>query len=122
MQPAAVRPVSVRPNRDSASGLVHVSGFLRQEAETAQLPLGGEHVPASDAAPIEKGLQKLEDIVRRLEEGNLGLDESLRLYEEGIGAFRRCQALLEQAELKVRKLVETLDGDLEEEPFEAPPQ
>jgi exodeoxyribonuclease VII small subunit len=80
------------------------------------------HSPEEGAPTFEEGLQRLEDIVRRLEEGSLSLDESLRLYEEGIAAFRRCQALLEQAELKVRKLVETLDGDLEEEPFEAPPQ
>jgi len=80
------------------------------------------HVSEEGAPTFEEGLRTLEDIVRRLEEGNLALDESLRLYEEGIGAFRRCQALLEQAELKVRKLVETLDGDLKEEPFEAPPQ
>jgi exodeoxyribonuclease VII small subunit len=79
------------------------------------------HSPEEGVLSFEEGLQKLEDIVRRLEEGNLALDESLRLYEEGIGAFRRCQTLLEQAELKVRKLVETLDGDLREEPFEAPP-
>ncbi|NLW50626.1 MAG: exodeoxyribonuclease VII small subunit [Candidatus Brocadiaceae bacterium] len=78
---------------------------------------------SEDAAPtFEEALRKLEEIVRRLEEGNLTLDESLRLYEEGIAAFQRCQTLLGEAELKVRKLVETLDGDLKEEPFEGPAQ
>ena len=76
----------------------------------------------AEAPTFEQDLRKLEEIVRRLEEGNLALDESLGLYEEGIAAFRRCQTVLGEAELKVRKLVETLEGDLKEEPFEAPPQ
>ncbi|MHC4592684.1 MAG: exodeoxyribonuclease VII small subunit [Planctomycetota bacterium] len=81
-----------------------------------------EQTAAVGPASFEQSLQKLEDIVQRLEEGNLPLDESLRLYEEGIGAFRRCQELLEEADLKVRRLVETVEGQLKEEPFEPPEQ
>jgi len=73
-------------------------------------------------ATFEQNLKRLEEIVQRLEEGNLALDESLRLYEEGVAAFRQCQRMLAEAELKVRKLVETADGELKEEPFEPPPQ
>ena len=69
---------------------------------------------------FEQNLQKLEDIVLRLEEGNLPLEESLRLYEEGIEAYRQCQKMLTEAEVKVRKLVKTLEGELKEEPFEPP--
>lgn len=74
------------------------------------------------AASFERDLQRLEQIVQRLEEGNLALDESLRLYEEGIEAFRRCQKILNEAELKVRKLIRTTEGELREEPFEPPQQ
>ncbi|MHC4788488.1 MAG: exodeoxyribonuclease VII small subunit [Planctomycetota bacterium] len=74
------------------------------------------------SATFEENLQRLEEIVQRLEEGNLPLDESLRLYEEGVEAFRRCQKLLSEADLKVSKLVETLEGELREEPFEPPQQ
>ena len=79
---------------------------------------------AQKAAPesFEADLQKLEEIVHKLEEGNLPLDESLRLYEQGVKAFRRCHSTLSEAELKVRKLVETVEGGLEEEPFEPPAQ
>ena len=74
------------------------------------------------AASFEANLRRLEEIVQRLEEGNLALDESLRLYEEGIQAFRNCQKMLDEADLKVRKLVQTAEGELREELFEPPQQ
>lgn len=77
---------------------------------------------ATEETSFEENLRKLEEIVQRLEEGNLALDNSLRLYEDGIGAFRRCQKLLDEADLKIRKLVETVEGELKEEPFETPQQ
>jgi exodeoxyribonuclease VII small subunit len=81
-----------------------------------------EQAGAEQPLSFEGNLEKLEGIVQRLEEGNLPLDESLRLYEEGIGAYQECQKALCEAEVKVRKLVQTLEGELKEEPFEPPPQ
>ena len=52
----------------------------------------------------------------------MSLDESLKLYEDGVAAYRRCHKTLSEAELKVRKLVETVEGELKEEPFEPPEQ
>jgi exodeoxyribonuclease VII small subunit len=72
------------------------------------------HQPPS----FEDNLKKLEDIVLQLEEGKLPLDTSMRLYEEGIEAYRQCQKMLDEAQLKVRKLVQTMEGELKEEPFE----
>ena len=69
---------------------------------------------------FEGNLKRLEEIVAELEEGKLPLDRSLKLYEEGIGAYRTCQETLQQAQARVTKLVETLQGELEEEPFELP--
>ena len=79
-----------------------------------------EQADTAQPAGFEGNLEKLESIVLRLEEGNLPLAESLRLYEEGIRAYRQCQKALSEAEVKVRKLVESLEGELKEEPFEPP--
>mgnify|MGYP006285750299 CR=1 FL=1 len=80
--------------------------------------------PAGDEPPesFEENLQRLDEAVKKLEEGNIPLDESLEVYEEGIKAFRSCRKMLEEAEGKISKLVETLEGELEEEPFEPPEQ
>ncbi len=53
---------------------------------------------------FESVYKRLEETVRRLEEGGLTLDESIALYEEGMQLAKSCQSLLEQAELKVTSL------------------
>ncbi len=62
--------------------------------------------PAARGGPqdFESLYKRLEETVARLEEGGLTLDQSLALYEEGMKLARRCQELLQQAELKVTKL------------------
>ena len=65
--------------------------------------------------------QRLEEIVARLEEGNLTLEESLGLYEEGMKLARRCQELLQGAELRITKLQESFAetlGAVRDEPEE----
>jgi len=69
---------------------------------------------------FEENLQRLEAIVSELEQGGLALDKSLKLYEEGIQAYRACHEMLQKADARIAKLVETLEGALEEEPFEPP--
>lgn len=66
---------------------------------------------------FEESMARLEELCGELEEGDLSLDESLRRYEEGVGALRRCESFLKKAEQKVRVLLEKQDGELEEEPF-----
>jgi exodeoxyribonuclease VII small subunit len=56
-------------------------------------------------ASFEKQLAALEGIVRRLEEEMPGLDESIRLYEEGVGNLKACQQKLDGAEARIRMLV-----------------
>ena len=69
--------------------------------------------PDGPAAPsFEGALQKLETIVQRLEKGELTLEESLGLYEEGIRLSRLCHAKLEEAEGKIEQLVKDARGDL----------
>ncbi|HXB54546.1 MAG TPA: exodeoxyribonuclease VII small subunit [Vicinamibacteria bacterium] len=61
---------------------------------------------------FEEGLKQLEEIVQKLEKGELALEESLRLYEEGIHLSRLCHAKLEEAEGKIEILMKDAKGDL----------
>ncbi|HEY7511972.1 MAG TPA: exodeoxyribonuclease VII small subunit, partial [Vicinamibacteria bacterium] len=68
--------------------------------------------PEAPPAPsFEAALQKLETIVQRLEKGELTLEESLGLYEEGIRLSRLCHAKLEEAEGRIEQLVKDARGD-----------
>ena len=55
---------------------------------------------------FEKSLQQLEQIVNRMENGDLGLEESLARFEEGIKLAKQCQDTLAEAELRVEQLIE----------------
>ena len=67
---------------------------------------------------FEEAFAQLEETVRRLEEGNLPLEEALALYERGMELAALCTERLDQAELRVRRLIPTPEGDLSTEPFE----
>jgi len=66
---------------------------------------------------FESALRTLEDIVGKLETGDLTLERSLELFEEGIKISRFCGARLEEAERKVEVLTRAADGTLSEQPF-----
>ena len=66
----------------------------------------------------ERSLARLEEVVRRLENANLSLDEAMKLFEEGVELSRDCQKQLEQAEGRVEVLLKKADGKLVAEPFE----
>lgn len=55
-------------------------------------------------ASFETSLQELEQLVEKLEQGQLPLDESLKLYEQGMETARHCQHQLDQARLVLEKL------------------
>ena len=59
-------------------------------------------------ADFEHSLDELERLVARMEGGELSLDESLASFERGIGLYRHCQQSLEQAELRVRLLLDPI--------------
>jgi exodeoxyribonuclease VII small subunit len=59
---------------------------------------------------FEDALRKLEEIVQRLEKGELPLEESLTLYEEGIRLSRLCHTKLEEAEGKIEMLMKDARG------------
>ena len=63
------------------------------------------------APSFEEALQQLEQIVQRLEKGELPLEESLKLYEEGIRLSRLCHGKLEEAEGKIEMLMKDARGE-----------
>jgi exodeoxyribonuclease VII small subunit len=65
----------------------------------------------SRVAEFEQSLDELEQLVQRMERGDLSLDDSLKTYERGIALYRNCQAALEQAELRVKLLYDPESPD-----------
>lgn len=59
---------------------------------------------------FEESLNKLNELVDKLENSGLDLDENIRIYEEAVVLRDRCKAILEESERKVQKLMETADG------------
>lgn len=66
---------------------------------------------------FEESLKKLESVVERLEKGDLPLEESLKLFEEGVKLSETCKKQLESAEGKVQTLLKQRDGSFKTEPF-----
>lgn len=66
------------------------------------------------AEGFEGALQALESHVRRLEGGDVSLDEALALYERGVDLARRCHAHLDRAEQRVAALARGADGVVEQ--------
>jgi exodeoxyribonuclease VII small subunit len=67
---------------------------------------------------FEKALADLENIVQRLDENDLSLDDALSLFEEGIKLSRFCSQKLDSVENKVEILLRDDEGNLKKEPFE----
>ena len=67
---------------------------------------------------FEDALQRLEQIVDQLEAGDLPLEESLKVFEEGIALASRCGKYLEEAEKRIELLTKDESGLLKAEPFE----
>lgn len=59
----------------------------------------------NDSMQFEAAVARLEEIVRAMEQGDLPLEQSLQLFEEGTGLVKSCNQLLSQAELKIAQLM-----------------
>jgi exodeoxyribonuclease VII small subunit len=68
-------------------------------------------------ATFEESLKQLETIVAQLERGDLPLEDSVRIFEEGVRLSAECKKQLEEAEGKVELLVKRRNGSMEREPF-----
>jgi exodeoxyribonuclease VII small subunit len=73
--------------------------------------------PTSDNLTFEQALSELERIVRELEDGKTGLEESLARYEKGVGLLRRCYGQLRQVE---QRIVELMGQDADGQPLTRP--
>ena len=67
---------------------------------------------------FEDSYDKLEEVIQSLEEGKLGLDESLALYEKGIRLAQHCGKKLDDAQIKVTQLLAAVADEMEKEPEE----
>lgn len=66
---------------------------------------------------FEENMQRLEEIVRALERGNVALEESLKLFQEGTSLVEYCNKILDNAQLHIKKIVPAPDGSPVEEEF-----
>jgi len=99
-------------------------GFLSRPFDSfRQTPYrNGFCKPITMAKPkpgFEEQLKELEQIVTRLEQGDVSLEESLKLFEKGVRLARSCQTALQEAEQKVQILTQNEDGTLHCQPLKA---
>lgn len=64
---------------------------------------------------FEESMNKLEELVKKLEEGNLDLDESIKIYSEAVKLKERCRNILDESERKVEILMNSADGLIKDE-------
>ncbi len=67
---------------------------------------------------LEEAMKRLDEVVRALDSDGLELEESLKLYEEGIGLVRACHEKLTEAERRITALRVSEDGEMVEEAFD----
>lgn len=77
-----------------------------------------EHRDTTAELSFEEAYERLEDVLSRLQMGNMSLDDSLAAFEEGMALAAHCQALLDAAELRVEQLERAApaDDDADDEP------
>ena len=73
---------------------------------------------AERSKTFEASMERLEAIVRQLEQGNVPLEDALKLFQEGTALVDTCGKLLDKAELEVVKLMKTADGTPAETEYE----
>lgn len=66
----------------------------------------------------EEAISRLDEITQKLEKGELTLEESLTLFEEGIKLTKICSKILDEAEGKIEILIQDIDGDITIEDFD----
>jgi exodeoxyribonuclease VII small subunit len=105
-----------RDNGTPPSRCLHAAGLT---ANVLSLSVNCQTIvmPAKKTLNFEKALSELEKLVEEMEQGNLSLEDSLKRFEKGIALTTECQQALQNAELKVKELVEN-SGKMLEKDFE----
>ncbi len=68
---------------------------------------------------FEQSMRRLEEITRKLEQGEVSLDETVQFFEEGMTLYRECLAKLTETEKKIELLTRDQEGNLTRTPFDA---
>ena len=63
---------------------------------------------------LDQDIKKLEDLVKKMESGQLSLEDNLKVFQEGIDLVRHCQKTIENAEIKIKEIVEDSQGNFKE--------
>ena len=72
---------------------------------------------SKESMNFEQSMARLEQIVRAMERGDVALEESLKLFQEGTELVRSCNELLDNAQLQVKMIMTAPDGSPVEEDF-----
>jgi exodeoxyribonuclease VII small subunit len=91
--------------------------IINPSFQIKNLPADGERCTMAEKK-FEAAMARLEEIVQELEKGDVALEQSLKLFEEGIKLSRICNKRLEEAERKVEILIKDKAGNVAAEPFE----
>lgn len=70
-------------------------------------------IPSKKDASFEGQLKRLEKIVQTLEQGEVSLDQAVKMYEEGVEISKQCLEKLNQAELRLKRLSKDINGNFE---------
>jgi len=70
----------------------------------------GSTKPTNDEPTFEEAVDRVENLIESIESGEIGLDESLKAFEEGMGLIKRCRVRLDAAEQRVRELIDEDDS------------
>ncbi|GAB4193092.1 MAG: hypothetical protein Kow00105_07160 [Phycisphaeraceae bacterium] len=71
-----------------------------------------KRAPKIDKLGFEDAIERLEELIEQIESGEIGLEESLKRYEEGSALIRRCRSILDDAHQKIAELTASPDGGL----------
>lgn len=66
---------------------------------------------------IDQDIKKLDEIAKKLESADAPLEETLAKFQEGIELVRKCLKTIDEAELKVKEIIEKADGSFEQKPL-----
>lgn len=77
---------------------------------------------SSQPLNFEEALVKLESIAEQIERGQIGLEDSIARYEEGMALVRQCRDLLTKAELRIQQIHQRSDGTLDVGNMPVPPE
>ncbi len=104
------------PTQPESTFAVPATPTLMHIAVACRMPAMSKQKPS-----FEEALQRLERIVAAIEQGEVGLEESIKQFDEGMRLIQHCRGILADAELKIQRLQSAASGALEPAPFEPPP-